>query len=66
MRKYRLMSKKGEGTFSEVFKAQNVSSGRCFAIKCMKRQFTDMSQVRRGRLDTTASRPWDACPPRES
>jgi renal tumor antigen len=29
MRKYRLISKKGEGTFSEVLKAQSLKTGRC-------------------------------------
>ncbi len=33
MRKYRLVSKKGEGTFSEVLKAQNVKRGTYHAIK---------------------------------
>ena len=33
MRKYRLVSKKGEGTFSEVLKAQNVKRGSYHAIK---------------------------------
>jgi len=28
MRKYRLISKKGEGTFSEVLKAQSVKTGK--------------------------------------
>ena len=32
MRKYRLVAKKGEGTFSEVLKAQNVKDGKYHAI----------------------------------
>ena len=36
MRKYRLVSKKGEGTFSEVLKAQNVKRGSYHAIKVSK------------------------------
>lgn len=36
MRKYRLIAKKGEGTFSEVLKAQNIKSGSFVAIKCMR------------------------------
>jgi len=33
---YRLISKKGEGTFSEVLKAQSIKTGKYVAIKCMK------------------------------
>lgn len=46
MRKYRLISKKGEGTFSEVLKAQSVKNGRYYAIKCMKTHFDSIEQVR--------------------
>lgn len=46
MRKYRLVAKKGEGTFSEVLKAQNVKDGRYHAIKCMKNRFENIDQVR--------------------
>lgn len=45
MRKYRLVAKKGEGTFSEVLKAQNVKDGRYHAIKCMKNRFESIDQV---------------------
>ena len=45
MRKYRLVAKKGEGTFSEVLKAQNVKDGRYHAIKCMKNTFDSIDQV---------------------
>jgi renal tumor antigen len=45
MRKYRLVSRKGEGTFSEVLKAQNVKDGRYYAIKCMKNRFDSIDQV---------------------
>ncbi|KAL0583281.1 hypothetical protein ABG067_006782 [Albugo candida] len=45
MRKYRLISKKGEGTFSEVLKAQNVKDEKFHAIKCMKNHFTSLEQV---------------------
>lgn len=45
MRKYRLVSKKGEGTFSEVLKAQNVKDGKYHAIKCMKNRFDSIDQV---------------------
>lgn len=36
MHKYRLVAKKGEGTFSEVLKAQCIKNGKYVAIKCMK------------------------------
>ena len=36
MHKYRLVAKKGEGTFSEVLKAQCIKNGKAVAIKCMK------------------------------
>jgi renal tumor antigen len=45
MRKYRLVAKKGEGTFSEVLKAQNVKDGKYHAIKCMKNRFETIDQV---------------------
>eukprot|EP00347_Sterkiella_histriomuscorum_P018074 403346890 len=45
MHKYRLISKKGEGTFSEVLKAQSIKTGKYVAIKCMKAHFYDIDQV---------------------
>jgi len=45
MHKYRLISKKGEGTFSEVLKAQSIKSGRYTAIKCMKNHFDSLETV---------------------
>ena len=42
---YRLVSKKGEGTFSEVFKAQSTLTGKYVAIKCMKSHFDSNEQV---------------------
>ena len=45
MRKYRLLAKKGEGTFSQVVKAQNIKTGTFHAIKCMKSSYTDKEQV---------------------
>lgn len=45
MHKYRLLSKKGEGTFSEVLKAQSIKSGKHVAIKCMKNHFDSIDQV---------------------
>ena len=45
MQKYRLISRQGEGTFSEVFKAQSVKNGKYTAIKCMKNKFDSIEQV---------------------
>lgn len=45
MHKYRLISKKGEGTFSEVLKAQCIKTGQFVAIKCMKNTFESIDQV---------------------
>ena len=42
---YRLISKKGEGTFSEVIKAQSLKNSQYVAIKCMKNQFDSIEQV---------------------
>jgi renal tumor antigen len=40
-----LISKKGEGTFSEVLKAQSLKNGNYVAIKCMKANFSTIEQV---------------------
>ncbi len=45
MKKYKLICKKGEGTFSEVVKAENVENGKEYAIKCMKSTFDSLQQV---------------------
>ena len=45
MRRLKLISRKGEGTFSEVFKAQNVVTGKIVAVKVMKGHFQDVAQV---------------------
>lgn len=45
MHKYKLLSKKGEGTFSEVLKSQSIKTGRYVAIKCMKNRFESIDQV---------------------
>eukprot|EP01002_Notosolenus_urceolatus_P000729 NODE_1181_length_1536_cov_83.856759_g979_i0.p1 GENE.NODE_1181_length_1536_cov_83.856759_g979_i0~~NODE_1181_length_1536_cov_83.856759_g979_i0.p1 ORF type:complete len:418 (-),score=98.54 NODE_1181_length_1536_cov_83.856759_g979_i0:81-1334(-) len=47
MQKYRLMGKKGEGTFSEVLKAQCIKNNKYVAIKCMKNHFESVDQVNR-------------------
>lgn len=45
MQKYRLVAKKGEGTFSEVLKAQSVKTNKFAAIKCMRSRFDSIEQV---------------------
>lgn len=45
MHKYRLISKKGAGTFSEVLKAQSTRTNKFVAIKCMKAHFHNIDQV---------------------
>lgn len=45
MKKYKLVCKKGEGTFSEVVKAENIENGKEYAIKCMKGNFDSFQQV---------------------
>ena len=42
---YRLIGKKGEGTFSEVLKAQCIKNGKYVAIKCMKNHFDSLEQA---------------------
>jgi len=45
MFRYKLLGKKGEGTFSEVIKAQNIETGSFHAIKCMKQRFANVDEV---------------------
>eukprot|EP01017_Pseudomicrothorax_dubius_P040015 TRINITY_DN6212_c0_g1_i4.p1 TRINITY_DN6212_c0_g1~~TRINITY_DN6212_c0_g1_i4.p1 ORF type:complete len:172 (-),score=30.06 TRINITY_DN6212_c0_g1_i4:38-553(-) len=45
MHKYRLIKKEGEGTFSEVIKAQSIKTSKYVAIKCMKNHFDSLEQV---------------------
>ena len=47
---YRLISKKGEGTFSEVLKAQSIKTGKYVAIKCMKNHFDTIDQVNQSNI----------------
>ena len=47
MRKYKLISKKGEGTFAEVIKAENIQTGTLHAIKCMKTCYKNTDEVKR-------------------
>ena len=50
---YRLISKKGEGTFSEVLKAQSTKTNKYVAIKCMKAHFYNIDQVIGTRTNTS-------------
>ncbi len=45
MQKYRILGKKGEGTFSEVLRAVNLKTEKQVAIKCMKRKFCSIDEV---------------------
>ena len=40
-----MIKKQGEGTFSEVFKAQSVKTGAFVAIKCMKASYKSSEEV---------------------
>lgn len=42
---YRLIRKLGEGTFSEVLKAESVKTKQKVAIKCMKSHFDNIEKV---------------------
>ena len=45
MQAYRVIGRAGEGTFSEVLKAQSIKTGKFMAIKCMKHVFESIDQV---------------------
>ena len=42
---YRIVKKLGEGTFSEVFKAQVLKTGDFVAIKCIKQKYSNIETV---------------------
>lgn len=42
---YRILGKKGEGTFSEVLKCQNVRDGTFWAAKKMKQLYKNMDEI---------------------
>ena len=44
-----MIKKLGEGTFSEVFKAQVIKTGELVAIKCMKQKYTNIETVNSSR-----------------
>ncbi|RNA02358.1 MAPK MAK MRK overlapping kinase-like, partial [Brachionus plicatilis] len=46
MDKYRMLNKKGEGTFSEVLKCQNVKDGTFWACKRMKQRYTSVDELK--------------------
>ncbi|CAH1792535.1 unnamed protein product [Owenia fusiformis] len=45
MQKYRVLGKKGEGTFSEVLKCQSIKDGTYYACKKMKQHYDSIEQV---------------------
>lgn len=47
MNQYRLEAKKGDGTFSEVFKAVSIETGHSFAIKCMKKKYDSIEKIKK-------------------
>lgn len=47
MQQYRLGPKKGDGTFSQVFKATKIDTGQTVAIKCMKKQYESIDKVKK-------------------
>ena len=42
---YRLLQVIGEGSFSIVYKAQNLKNSKVFAVKCLKHHFDSVEQV---------------------
>jgi renal tumor antigen len=47
MNQYRLEEKIGDGTFSEVFRATSIDTGQTVAIKCMKKKYEKIEQVKK-------------------
>ena len=47
MDQYKLEYEKGSGTFSVVFTALSLKSGRQVAIKCMKKKFQTLERVKK-------------------
>lgn len=45
MNKYRICGRKGEGTFSEVLRAESIHTNKQVAIKCMKNRFESVDKV---------------------
>ena len=40
-----MIKKLGEGTFSEVFKAQVIKTGEFVAVKCMKKTYNNIEKI---------------------
>jgi renal tumor antigen len=40
-----MIKKLGEGTFSEVFKAQVIKTGELVAVKCMKKKYSNIESI---------------------
>lgn len=47
MDQYKLEFEKGSGTFSVVFTALSLKTGKYVAIKCMKKKFDSLEKVRK-------------------
>ena len=47
MDQYKLDNEKGSGTFSVVFTAHSLKSGKHVAIKCMKKKFDSLERVKK-------------------
>lgn len=47
MDQYRLESKKGEGTFSEVFMAQSIVNHKYYAVKLMRKKYETIEKVKK-------------------
>lgn len=45
MKKYRIIGKQGEGTFSKVLKGKNIETKQLVAIKCMKKRYSSLEDV---------------------
>ncbi|GBN30518.1 MAPK/MAK/MRK overlapping kinase [Araneus ventricosus] len=42
---YRILGKKGEGSFAEVMACQNLTDGQLYACKTLKRHFVSVEQA---------------------
>ena len=40
-----MIQKLGEGSFSEVFKAQVINTGKFVAMKCIKKKYTNLETI---------------------